>query len=98
MDLPVSGSPLFASSRRELEKILHRFEDAWLTGTPPRLDEFCPPRAGREIDPARLLLLRELIKIDLEYRWKQAGNGSPRSSPLEAYCERYAELRDCEQL
>jgi serine/threonine-protein kinase len=100
MDLPVSGSPLPPSSRRELEKILYRFEDAWRTGTPPRLDDFCPPRAGKGNDPARLLLLRELIKIDLEYRWKQAGNesGAPRSSPLEAYCERYSELRDCEQL
>ncbi len=57
---------------KALEWLLDRFEQAWQGGAPPSIKDFLP--AGR---PGRRRALYELIKIDLEYRWRSpaAGHG-----------------------
>ena len=57
---------------KALEWLLDRFEQAWQGGAPPSIKDFLPAgRAGRR------RALYELIKIDLEYRWRSpaAGHG-----------------------
>ncbi|HLJ97495.1 MAG TPA: protein kinase [Gemmataceae bacterium] len=96
------------SADDRLERIIDEFEEAWQSGTPPSLEAFLvAPRAGgteardqpsSSLDAsARHVLLEELIKIDLEYRWRRAGGkrgkGSDGSEPrLEDYAARYPEL------
>src|SRR5689334_19798692 len=71
----------------ELLSLLDRFDGAWRGPTPPRIDEFLPPAPGgaRARDAAlRRDRLEELIKIDLEYRWRlepddRAGRSAPGS-------------------
>jgi len=43
-----------------------RFEAAWRSGTPPALGDFLATATGTE----RTHLLKELVKIDLEHRWR----------------------------
>jgi WD40 repeat protein/tRNA A-37 threonylcarbamoyl transferase component Bud32 len=60
--------------------VLERFDVAWRSATPPRIDVFWT--AVRPVLPAaqRPALLTELIKIDLEYRWRRSAT---RTEPLE---------------
>src|SRR5262245_28592955 len=78
---PSSGAP------DDLEAMLERFEVAWQGGAPPAIEEFLPHAAGGPAGAARRKLLHELVKIDLEYRWRQpAGGGSwPAHPRLEDY-------------
>src|SRR5262245_43937386 len=71
--------------------VLERFEDAWRSGTSPRIEGFLPSGA------ARPRILQELIKLDLEYRWRGGDRqgGGPR---LEAYLTRFPELGPAERL
>ncbi len=70
---------LSGSELKVLAAIVERFEDAWSTGTPPDLPTFLA-EAGD--DPAtRPVVLEELVRIDLEYRWRTPrgdGHGAPR--------------------
>jgi hypothetical protein len=66
---------------------LQRFDAAWQAGPPPRIESFLQSAdAARTADPGRSLL-SELIKIDLEYRWKKrpARDGLPSQPRLEDY-------------
>ena len=64
-----------------LEELLERFESAWRAGTPPRIDTFLSDAAGPVSDPNALdALLEELIKVDLEYRWRSASGSSGSTS------------------
>jgi serine/threonine-protein kinase len=71
----------------ELLSLLDRFDGAWRGQTPPRIDEFLPPApggAGAGAAALRRDRLEELIKIDLEYRWRlaphdRAGRSAPGS-------------------
>jgi RNA polymerase sigma factor (sigma-70 family) len=80
----------------DVEKISADFEAAWQAKTTPPLDHFLPPPT----DPRRHVILQELIKIDLEYRWRQAGRGTPSASGqrLEDYVRRYVELGPLQEL
>ncbi len=49
------------------DESIDRFEETWSRGEPPRLDAFLLPQDHPEF--ARTL--KELIKIDLEYRWRR---------------------------
>jgi tetratricopeptide (TPR) repeat protein len=84
------------------EALLERFEQAWQQGESPALDAYLgSAAAGRES-----LLLAELVKIDLECRWRRAGPGgsgmdTPATGPedslpqrprLEDYLRRYPGL------
>jgi hypothetical protein len=78
------------------EQLLDRFEHAWQCGTPPALTAFLPARPVR----LRRRLLHELVKIDLEYRWRRPDvteplPGCPR---LEDYVAFVSELGPARQL
>jgi serine/threonine protein kinase len=60
------------------------FVSAWESGAEPPLASFLPS----EPSPLRRLTLVELIKVDLEYRWRPAGK--PRS--IESYLAEFPEL------
>jgi serine/threonine protein kinase/WD40 repeat protein len=68
------------------EALLARFERAWQSGPPPRLEEFLPSAGA-----GRCQLLEELVAIDLEYRWSTKASGS-RPWTLEDYVARFPEL------
>jgi hypothetical protein len=60
----------------ELERFLDQFDQAWRRGEPPRIEEFVA-RVPLVQDQARRKLIEELIKLDLEYRWR-SGLARPR--------------------
>src|SRR5262245_64127221 len=66
-----------------VDEVADRFEAAWKQGPAPRLADFLGGAAG----PSRPALFRELIKIDLEYRWRA---GDRRR--LEDYLAEFPEL------
>jgi tetratricopeptide (TPR) repeat protein len=85
--------------------LLERFDMAWRGGAAPTLDEFLDsPGAGpASSDPAiRRHLLGELIKIDLEYRWRRGrapGLSDVDERPLlDSYLARHPELGTPESL
>src|SRR5262245_20101490 len=99
-DRPQAGSA-------DREQLLKRFEAAWQKGPAPQLEAFLPPVQGASQsahDPVRRQLLEDLIKVDLDYRWRQAlkptGDGPRISKPpcLEDYLPRYAELGGAQAL
>jgi serine/threonine-protein kinase len=54
---------------------LDRFEEAWQGGVPPALGQFIPSDLapeGRDGADVRRRLLIELVKIDLNHRWRRA--------------------------
>jgi eukaryotic-like serine/threonine-protein kinase len=71
-----------ASLPPHVEAVLHRFEDAWNAGPPPRVEDFLPADAAD-----RRRALPELIHIDLERRLQAGG-----SSCVESYLTRFPEL------
>jgi serine/threonine protein kinase len=78
---------LSPSAWERLQDLLDRFEKAWQEHPNPRdavdLADYLP----RPKDPLRPLALQELIKCDLEFRWKRGQNLT-----LETYLQRYPEL------
>jgi tRNA A-37 threonylcarbamoyl transferase component Bud32 len=86
----------------EFDALLDRFDLAWQKGLPPAIKEFLPVgRVGQH------RLLPELIKIDLEYRWRRprsthSGGSEASSLPphprLEDYVKRLPCLGPLEQL
>lgn len=79
----------------EIEAILGKFEAAWQAGPPPTLGPFLHLQALPEGgDPSRRReLLEELIKIDLEFRWrKPAAHLGCEPLLLEDYLSRYPAL------
>jgi serine/threonine protein kinase len=95
-----------SSDGGELLSLLDRFDRAWRGGSPPRIDEFLPPvsdvaQVGDEA--LRHHQLAELIKVDLEHRWRRAredrtppsvpasseGGPEPDSLPLRPLLEDY---------
>ena len=89
-DQMVSGSPLKRGSASSLlNEIVYRFEAAWQTKDRPDIEEFIPDYANAEL---RLVIIRELVCIDLEYRLK---TGEPIR--IEDYLERFVALADDEE-
>jgi serine/threonine protein kinase len=90
----------------DIEERLERFDAAWRRGTPPILSAFLPP----ERDPERREVLEELIKIDLEYRWRRGGtrpaelrelpaeDGGARRPKVDDYVVAFPELGATESL
>jgi hypothetical protein len=85
-------------------RILDSFEDTWQGDTAPRIDDFLPSDANNG-DCPRVWnvaeLLEELVKIDIEYRWRLRrklpdGCGRPTwggwGPRLEDYAVRYRQL------
>eukprot|EP00913_Durusdinium_trenchii_P005663 g5281.t1 len=81
-----------------MEDRLDEFEQAWRDGDePPAISDFLPG----EDDPDRSELLRELVKIDIDLRWRAVGgngNGATQTLPadvlprLEDYLKSFPEL------
>jgi tRNA A-37 threonylcarbamoyl transferase component Bud32 len=80
----------------DVEAILDRFDLAWQEGPPPAIEKFLT--AGRV---GQRRLLHELVKIDLEYRWRRPCSDPPGPSEngplpprplLEDYVKRHARL------
>ena len=69
-----------------VEELLDRFESAWQAGTLPDLTDFLPPTS----DPRYPATLKELIKIDLGFRWRSAAADS-REEAAPRLLEWYAE-------
>jgi serine/threonine-protein kinase len=86
------------------EEILDRFHVAWRTGNAPRIADYLP--SAPPGDAARRALLGELVRIDLEFRWRlaapkpapQNGSAEPAGPRLEDYVRWYQELGTLEQL
>src|SRR5262245_10525834 len=78
----------------QLRQTLDRFEQAWQTGSPPAIEDFLP--APQSLDaPARRQLLEELVKLDLEYRWRRGPDGRLKENDrfrLEVYVARFPQL------
>ena len=84
------------------ESVLEEFEDAWQTGAAPSIAEFLGRAASRSSTERPVdarALLEELVRIDLEYRWRCSGSLSgseagslPRLPVLENYLERFPAL------
>src|SRR5262245_53648150 len=93
-DLPSQRMPLGTSTAQDL---LDRFEAAWRSGPPPPIEAFLPVQ-----QPQRQTVLRDLVKVDLEYRWRRNVPGAPGSLKerplLEDYLARYPELGPLNQL
>src|SRR5262249_40954670 len=96
-----------SADKSDWENVLDRFEEAWRKGPGgPQMEEFLPPANN----PLRAGLLKDLIKIDLDHRWRSSVPAGPRPGPphaiagtvqgprLEQYLERYPELRRAELL
>lgn len=69
-----------------VDEVAERFEDVWLSGSPPDICSFLP-----QSERLRDEVLQELVKLDLEYRLK-AGE----QIIIESYLERFPELHDDE--
>ncbi len=69
--------------RSSVESVIEQFEDAWIAGERPRIEDFLLTQEG---DSVRLLL--ELVHTDLEYRLKRG-----ESARVEEYLERFPALQ-----
>ena len=69
-----------------VEKAIDAFEQAWLEGRAPRIEEFLP-----DGDLARTAL-HEFIQVDLEWRWR-----SGQAFTVEDYLPRFPHLREDEE-
>ena len=83
----------------EFEQQLKDFETAWESGVPPAIDDHLTAVPNEE----RWDLLVELVKIDLERRWRDtnsqtAGGTLPTRPQLEDYARVYHQLHPVEQL
>src|SRR5262245_45557340 len=66
----------------EFMQTLDDFDQAWQGESPPDLGAFLRPEATEGMDLLlRRQLLEELVKIDLEYRWKRGAGATPQATP-----------------
>jgi serine/threonine protein kinase len=80
---------LTADDLKRVGDVADRLEQAWKTATEVDLLEFLPAPG----DPLRSAILQELIKTDLEIRWRRA-----KGVTLDHYLEQFPELGSREQL
>jgi serine/threonine-protein kinase len=84
-----------------LDPLIEQFEKAWHSPTPPRLEDFYRTQ-GEALEPAaRRQLLYELIKVDLDYRWKKQASksaGLGKTFYLEDYAKQLPELGPVQEL
>ena len=71
-----SGDTHSPRSDDAIEEILERFEQAWQGSVAPNIDDFLPSPADGSIGAGETHreILEELVKIDLEYRWRRGGS------------------------
>jgi serine/threonine protein kinase/tetratricopeptide (TPR) repeat protein len=71
-----SVASLSPAQARQIEVVCNRFEAAWQTSDPPRIDDFLEGWTGAE----RFALQRELIALDSEYRGRNGLFGEPTAA------------------
>ena len=83
----------------DLDRLLFQFDQAWQSLPPPRIEDYLAllGQTGDRGPPTRRELLEELVKIDLEYRWRQPDSAARQSGwkprpCLEDYLGRYPDL------
>jgi serine/threonine protein kinase len=77
---------------KDAEQLLFHFDRAWRSGTPPRIEDYLTRLKDAGLSRG---VLEDLVKIDLEYRWRQkpATSGPVPASPrLEDYAKQYPQL------
>lgn len=95
----------------DLRQLLYRFDQAWRSGTPPRIEEYLALLAAARTSgkDASRDFLNELVQLDLEYRWRLRQHLAPSRDPATAgastdgplladYLQRYGDLGPPEQL
>src|SRR5262249_53011457 len=93
----MAGSDFPSADRSEFGQLVADFDRTWLNGSAPRIEDYLA-HARKPEAPLPQGFLEELVKIDLEYRWREhttiaAGNGWNKERPrLEDYVARYPEL------
>src|SRR5262249_14119713 len=88
-------NPLLTPAWPDAEKLLEQFEEAWCRGAPPRLVAFLAPVVASENAvhaPGRAEFLKELIRIDLEFRWRKRTNAGLQPWITEDYLRHYPEI------
>ncbi len=89
----MNNSPDFPNTLQSnsVESTCDRFRDAWKGGGRPRIEEFLGTQLGDNSTANRDLLI-ELVKIDLEFRWREElleepvqADGPPDDSSNSAY-------------
>src|SRR5262245_3501333 len=90
MQSPPPGAIPPVTFRTEDKLRIEKFEAAWQQGTAPRIEDYLMPVTPSGLaGSSRPELLRELVKIDLEFRWRQPSQRGPR---IEEYSRRFPEL------
>ena len=90
----IQKKPLSSAAKKAIDLQCDRFEADWKRGRPADIDHYLAEWAAKEDLLVRSRLLRELVPIDLEYRWRMladlAGRGSrpaiARQSPDRIAC------------
>jgi serine/threonine protein kinase/formylglycine-generating enzyme required for sulfatase activity len=69
-----------------ISQVREQFEQAWQAGTVPSIDGFLAINAdgGLEVNASRRALLIELVKVDLEQRWRRSGNVAAGTADFKA--------------
>lgn len=98
MSSPPSTESLL-ENHAEFEKLVYGFDKAWQSGQAPRLTDFLPQGRWTGGHPAYRKFLEELVKIDLEYRWREGDHASGKARLcLEDYARSLAEFGLVEHL
>ena len=84
---PLSPPSDALARRQKADELLERFEEAWQTAPLPSLVGFVPAAD----DPSRLQVLKDLIKIDVDHRWRPSIPVEQRL-PVEEYLKRWPDL------
>lgn len=95
-----TGPSSSGESALDVLPILERFEEAWQGAVPPLIEGFLPFAVSVDGPLSQRHVLAELIKIDLDYRWRPenkakigAGAGGLPARPcLEDYVKKFFEL------
>jgi hypothetical protein len=99
-----------SSETRATRELLDDFEAAWANGPPPSVAAFLARAGSLASEPAGKQLLTELVKIDLEFRWRHAASspfppeavsspdGLPPRPSLDDYVGRFCALQPLQQL
>jgi serine/threonine protein kinase/WD40 repeat protein len=92
---PNSGLP---PGPLDADELLYQFDRAWQGGSAPSIRDYLPLLA-RDNERGARQFLEDLIKIDLEYRWRQSGADGQGTRPrLEDYARQLPECLQFEHL
>jgi hypothetical protein len=105
----IAAEPGRLSDPDDWLRIVDCFEDTWQSEVPPRIEAFLPHASTGDSQRSWDLaaLLQELVKIDIEYRWRRRHelpgvSGRPEraaSGPrIEEYAALYPQLGTCDAL